>query len=174
MKLSRFRAIYNGMNSVAQKVYDAVPMSDYWHHNKITQELKRLGKQMDPAAVQGCLGYMLSMGLVKKNKDGEFIRTAITMSNQSVDETPPTNPTNEEITMATNPDVPKPPVPAPVSVFDILAALLKRCDSIADQIDDLKVDIEKAALQAQAEHEQNAGAAQKLQQFKQLFAALKD
>lgn len=178
MKLSRFKAIYNGLNGTAKKVYEAVPISSHWSQHKIMRELERLGKHLEPKAVQGCLGYMVSVGIVEENRERDFMRTPIKLSSSEPDDTPYTEPTEEEIKMAVNPQIPAPPPQANNTsnspVFTTLSKLGERAQKIADMLDDLKEDIEKLALQAQADHEANAEQLAKFQQFKQLMALMKE
>lgn len=175
MKLSRFKAIYNGMNGTAKKVYEAVPINSHWSQHKIMKELERLGKHMEPQAVQGCLGYMVSVGIVEQNKERDFKRTPIKMASPEPDDTPYIEPSKEDTQMATNP--PSPLIPAPPSsnpTFDLLLSLASRAQSIADMADDLKEDIEKAALQVQMSHENTSKELEKLKKFKELMALMKE
>lgn len=171
MKLSRFQGIYNGMNSLAKKVYDAVPIENAWSMHKIVRELQRMKTPMEVSQVQGCLKYMLSMGIIKKDGEGDYIRTELKIANNNepdeyVNEEPPTK---ELIQMATEPNK------APSTendVFNLLASLAQRAQDISDQADHLKEDIEKAALTVQTEFDKNSAELGKLRQLKALLAGL--
>ena len=173
MKLSRFQPIYNGLNGVAKRVYEAVPISAPWSTHKIISELERKGSHMDFKAVQGCLGYMLSVGIIERNKDGDYIRTAIKIATTAPDTTTVTPPpTQEETLMATTPST-NTPVTQP-TVFDMLAKLAQRAQEISDSADELKQDIEMAALHVQADMEKNTVELSKLRQLKALLGSLNE
>lgn len=173
MKLSRFQPIFNGLNGVAKRVYEAVPISAPWSTHKIMRELERKGSHMDLKAVQGCLGYMLSVGIVERDKEGDYIRTAIKIASQAAEApvtTPP--PTQEEIVMATEP-AKGVPVTQP-TVFDMLAKLADRAQHLSDSAEELKEDIEKVALHAQSEQDKHGVELTKLRQLKALLGSLND
>lgn len=182
MKLSRFQSIFNGLNGVAKRVYEAVPISSSWSTYKIMDELQRSGSHMDLKAIQGCLGYMLNMGIIERDKDGEYIRTPLKMT-RTPDEpltTPP--PTEEETMMATAPIILKNKDKAPVPVtpaaepttFDILARLAQRAQDLSDAAEQLREDIEKTAFHVQSEQDKHGSELTKLRQLKALLGSLND
>lgn len=174
MKLSRFQEIYNGMNGTAKKVYDAIPMKDHWSVHKIMCELKRKGSIISSKGVNGCLGYMLSAGIIEQNKDGDYIRTAMKIACNTPDEpTPVRAATKEQITMATTPET------TPANAFDILSGLASRARALAQRASDLEDDaakladdMEHAALTLAESTERETKELGKLRQLKQLLGSL--
>lgn len=70
MSQARFKQIMSGMNSAAQKVYDAVPCEDPINSNHITTLLRNQGVGLAPNIVLGCLNTLKNAGLVSETREG--------------------------------------------------------------------------------------------------------
>lgn len=66
MKAERAAAKLQGQTSLAQKVYDAVPILEAWSTYQIHAELRRQGSHMDRTVLDGCLGQLVASKLIKR------------------------------------------------------------------------------------------------------------
>ena len=68
----------NGQTSVAQKVFQFVPIQDAWSVSEISAELSRsTGSRIDFRVVSGCLGALKSAKLVHEPEPGKFKRNDV-------------------------------------------------------------------------------------------------
>lgn len=137
-----------GQTSIAQKVFQFVPVGEAWTPQQIAQALHRTtGSRIDPQILKGCLMTMVDAGLLKHRHNAEFQRIPAT--------------DKELQPMST----PKPPEAKkePASAIDLLAGIAKSLRSIAGEI-------ETAAL---AIEEGQAKSTEEVQKLRQLQALLK-
>ena len=178
---SRQASLFNGLNSVAKKVYNVVPINEAWTIQQILSELHRNSQPMTVSVVHGCLGNMAANGLVREQPKGEFRREAVRPPAPPETECkkptwpsakPTTStPTAMEIAMATVTTVKPVKTVEPVSPIDRLGALAARVTAMANDLKALASDIADTALDVQSELENNA---HDLTRLKQLQALLKD
>lgn len=65
MKKSKFNGIYNGLSSVAKKIYEAIPIQDEWDLTKVIAETKRVFPSIgDHKMIMGCVNTLVRSGLV--------------------------------------------------------------------------------------------------------------
>jgi hypothetical protein len=76
MNVARQALLYDGLTSVAQRVYEATPIKEYWSANQVLQELHRQGRSMTLNEVTGCLNSLKNRKLVRETKAG-FCRTHV-------------------------------------------------------------------------------------------------
>lgn len=172
IKLSRQQSLYRGMNSAAKKVYDVVPMQEWWTIGKIMKELERQGSVQQHKGVNGCLGYMLSVGLVDKNKTDEFQRVPVKIATVMPDDPPlAPPPTKEQIEMAT---IPENGTLNPLAILSVLGQrardIAQRASDLEDDALKLSNDIETAALEASVSMDKDAKELTQLRQLKALLA----
>lgn len=63
-----------GLSGIAAKVFEVVPIAEWWTHLQISVELKRLNINHDFRVVGGCLSSMLDQGLLRKDDLGRWQR----------------------------------------------------------------------------------------------------
>lgn len=175
MSQARFNAIYSGQTAIAKKVYDAVPIADTWSIPQIIGELERTGFRHEYRSVAGCLATLLNAGLVQDTGKGRFCREPIREK----------TPTPKEESMK---PAPVPPVAvsiAPVSLaslaaqsapskspIDRLGELAARVTAMAISLKDLAAEISDAAIDAEAQFEQNETAMAKVKQLQSILKSL--
>jgi len=141
-----------GQTSLAQKVYQYVPIQEPWTAADIARAMVRAsGSQMDGRTLLGCLGCLKDSGLVREVSSSRFQRTAVSQ---------PTEKPKEVMPAPQKPEV-KPAAPA--SAIDLLAGIAKSMRALAGEI-------ETAAL---AIEEGQAKAGEEVQKLRQLQALLK-
>ena len=78
MNAAKAATALKSMTSVAQKVYEAVPVQEHWSAGQIRNEAMRLhGTAPDLHVLQGCLGALENADLVRKTGQGTYIRTPV-------------------------------------------------------------------------------------------------
>lgn len=77
MNKKRHQALVQGLNGVAQKVYEAVPIDDEWDVKQIAMELYRQSHRIEIATIEGCVRRMVASGLVQERSVGHFSRVVV-------------------------------------------------------------------------------------------------
>lgn len=85
LSAAKFNRIMSGANAQMLKVYDAVPIAEYWSVKNIDAALRRQGRNMDHAAVAGLLDSLKRIGMIVE-RSGEFIRTEVKEPNVNIPE----------------------------------------------------------------------------------------
>lgn len=90
MQRDRLNMAEAGLNAMASKVLDAVPISEPWPVHKILGEMRRLGITSNPnhSVVLGCLSTLRGHGLIREPERGMFVRTPQKLEVVSVNPTP--------------------------------------------------------------------------------------
>lgn len=148
MTPNRFARLTQGLNGVARKVLEAVPIQEAWTAAQINTELHRVGARMDHHTLEGCLERLRRTKLVSEPAPGAFTRVPVRISDR-----PDPDELDEEDIVA-NPTTP----------FDKLAQLTQQMRDLAKALEDVALEI-----QAEIEREQN-----KTAKLRQLQAALKE
>lgn len=166
MNHARFSAIYSGLTSVAKKVYEAVPIAEYWPAAKIIYEMDRLNIHVDHSVVRGCLRSLKEAGLIMEvNKQGEFKRVPVRMPASKTK-------TVEEEEMNNKNTAPATCHPKKTTPMDALGELAQRAVRMADMLKDLASDISDAAVEIQAQLEAGDEDVQKLRQLQTLLKGI--
>jgi hypothetical protein len=74
MNVTKLARLESGLNSMAKKVLDVVPLQEPWSKDQIASELRRIGSSADRTVVEGCLNTLCERGVVKEPTRGYFIR----------------------------------------------------------------------------------------------------
>lgn len=176
MNQARFNSVYNGLTSIAKKVYEAVPISEPWDTKKIVSEIHRCGTNPDPSIIAGCLNSLIAAGLVHEPSAKMFVRVAVKQKpvrEAATSQEPPYQhqATNETApTVTTKPTAAKPTAKAPDTI-EKMSALAARVNQMMVQLKELASDIETTALEIEeqmAEREKDMG------KLRQLQALLRD
>lgn len=157
MNANKMARIESGLNSMAKKVLDAVPIQQAWTREQIAGELHRTGCGAGRDVVEGCLATLKDRGAIKEPRHGHY---------QRITARPPTA-ANDPMTSAS--DLPVATAAAPraddtLSRLANLGALLRRA---ADECDAIALDVEERVKDAGKD-----GA--KLRQLQALLKGLED
>lgn len=150
MTPGRFAQLARGLNGVARKVLEAVPIQESWTAAQINTELHRVGARMDHSTLEGCLERLRRIKLVSEPSPGMFTRVQVRVSTRP----DPDDEFDEEDTVTNLTTTP----------FDKLAQLTQQMRDLAKALEDVALEI-----QAEIEREQN-----KTAKLRQLQAALKE
>lgn len=153
---AKIARLESGLNGIARKVLEAVPVLSPWTKDQIHGELRRQGTGCDRSHVDGCLDNLRGRGLIKEPARGQFIR--ITGKT--------TSPQPEEDTVSIQAPAARLPTPAETPKKDPLARLAAASQLLRQAADE----IDAAALEAA---EQVQTAAKDTEKFRQLQALLK-
>ena len=173
MNKSRFDSIYEGLSTVAKKVYEAVPINDGWTPREIQLELSRTGAGVtrDIHVFKGCIESLVRSGIVSESRDGKLRRVKV--AKPDVDERPPIESFQRQIQetpMAKQDTKPLTIVPKKLTPIERLAGLSARCSKLMEELRALASDIETAAIEID---EQTAAAEEGAKKLAQLQALLK-
>jgi hypothetical protein len=174
MSQARFNSVYSGLTAIAKKVYEAVPIAETWSIPQIIGELERTGFRHEYRSVAGCLATLLNAGLVQETSKGKFCREPIREKTIA--------PKEEAMKAAPVPAVavsPAPAVRAAVAVpapqkspIDRLGELAARVAAMAGSLKELASDISDAAIDVEAQVEQNEAAMAKVKQLQSILKSL--
>ena len=144
-----------GQSSVARKVFEHVPISEYWASAQVARELNRAtGSVMDLRVLTGCLMTLRDAGLVRMTASGGFRREPVALPFVPTTKSEPMKPTNP----AAQPS-------REVSAIDLLAGIAKSLRAVA-------LEIETAAIAIEESRAKDAGELQKLRQLQALLKGL--
>jgi hypothetical protein len=167
MNNARLKEAERSLTGVAVRVLEATPKTEAWPVGQITGELRRLGHNIGPDVVLGCLDTMLKSGIVREPKPRNFVRV---------------NP-KEKIELAVVATAAEPPkqadqvpapkaaqqAPGPISAPSDRETLTKLADlstklrasaqyllGFADSIDDVAIEVEERIQKINADSEKLA------------------
>ena len=149
-----------GQTTVAQKIFQFVPVAEEWTAMQVSQALHRAtGSRVDPKVLTGCLMTMAEAGLVRATNRGLFQRAAV--SQPAPTPITPAIKKAEPMTAKTI-EIAK---PATASALDLLAGIAKK-------LGDIKQELETAALAIEEGQTKNSQEAKELAQMKAQLKAL--
>lgn len=157
---AKLEAAFHGLNGMARKVYDAIPLSEPWTIMQITGELHRTGGRYGADVVRACLTTIVDAGLAKETREG-FRR---------VDYTQPLR----LATTQPNPEEAMPEAPAPKR-DDPLTAIAQHAQDLRNQARHLVAiadALDGVALDVTATIERSSADSRQLQQLRALLAGL--
>ena len=142
MSSKRARQIEDGLTGISRKVFEAVPKSDAWATSTIVGEMKRVagGGTYDLSMVTGCLEGLKNSGLVREPKRGTWIRSPVR-------EVEPADGFGDGALLSDEPT----PARAPARPLDRLAAVAAHLRDLANDIEDIAIEIEQESQQATAQ-----------------------
>lgn len=176
MNQARFNSVYNGLTSIAKKVYEAVPISEPWDTKKIVSEIHRCGTNPDPSIIAGCLNSLIAAGLVHEPSAKMFVRVPVkakpTREAPADQENPRPAPVTNEIPATVTTKQPQAKQSEqPTDILEKMSALAGRVNHVRAYLDQLASDIETTALEIE---EQMAQREKDMAKLRQLQALLKD
>lgn len=169
MTPSRASQLEQGLNGMARKIYDAIPVKDPWPAGQIIAELKRsIGTAPDLRVLQGTLAHLVELGLVKPQGDS-FLRVVPRASVRRLEPVSAPQP---------GPRDPDPPAPAgkpSSSTRDAITAIsevsakvrnvIALLSRLAEELDDVAVEIEE-------HHQATSHDAEQLRKLRELLRAV--
>jgi hypothetical protein len=160
MNHGHFQALYNGLSSIAQRIYDTVPISETWTRNKIMTELGRNGSCPDHRTVTAILHLLDEQGLIRANfhSDG-FMRVPVRAK-------PGPKPKQQEE------EVLKAPLPFPSGSKEQTKAPLEQLMTLGKQVRALADQIDNVVLVVMEDVENTRQESDKLRQLHQLLKEL--
>lgn len=139
MNANKMARIESGLNTMAVKVLEAVPLQEAWNKAQIVGELHRTGCGAGRDVVDGCLTTLKDRGAIKEPKPGHYQRVAVRQPVSANDPAP-------VATVHTlQPAAPAPSSDDTLSRFANLGALLRRA---ADECDSLALEVEERVKDA--------------------------
>lgn len=164
----RQQSILRGMPSVAQKVFEFVPIQESWTTKQIVAQVKATTKaQIDSRTADNCLARLRDAGLVREVTRGEFRRVRLTTSCASAD----TGDEEEPDTRALVSEAPG-KRDSSASPIDLLSGIANRLTATVESIREIAVEIETAALVIEERQAANGREADKLRQLQALLKTL--
>lgn len=119
----------SGQTTIAQKIFQYVPVAEEWTPPQIGQAMTRAcGSRTDPATIVACLRALVDAGLARATNRGTFQRVPV-----SQPAAPQPQKQEKEIKVMTAPT--QPATKAATSAIDLLAGLAQKLRSVANDID---------------------------------------
>lgn len=167
MKHSKFKSIYNGLSSVAKKVYEAIPIQDAWDLKAIIAEMKRIFPSMgDQNVIKGCVNTLVQSGLVEEPKNGHFKRAVVDPEESS---RPDPNLDKYFVAQKEAPPWENLPDATPLEKINGLQKIAARISQDVKQLSDA---IETVAIEVEDQFSQRDAESQKLKQLQALLKSL--
>lgn len=157
---TRFNSVVNGLNSIARKVFDVVPIESYWGVSRIQQELFRTGSNQTKSIVEGSLKALVGNGLIIES-NGLFSRVKITKREQKAVPDKKTIQKEEKImeTVKSNP-------------FDAVREIAIKFMDAAKQINNLATEIDARLTDVEKHIAENDLDTAKLKQLQSILKSL--
>ena len=133
----RFKSAFNGLTSVAKKVYEVIPETTYWSPDRIASEIFRTGVKIDSSVLHGCLRSMEKSGVLIEAEGGLYSREKVAKAalKQLIEKKP-----QEKQAM---PEENKSPIQKLRELAIELLDLGKAANTLAAKIDSSAEDVEK-------------------------------
>ena len=149
-----------GQTSLAQKIFQYVPIHEDWTIAQVAQAMHRaVGARTDPKTLGGCLLTMADAGLVRATNRGTFQRIPVSAPIK----TAPTPAIKKEPVMTEK--TTKTTASIEVSAIDLLAGITQKLREVTQEL-------EVAALAIEESNAKNAADVAKLHQLQALLKGL--
>lgn len=168
MNAKKFESTYQGLTSVARKVFDVTPIAEPWPINKIVSELARTGSNQDHRVVLGAIRDLCGRKLVHEVSIGMYQRIKIEQKPKPVEAKPMAEPkpiaeakpkTADVLTIKATQKKKGP--------MELLADLASKARQFAEELDNAALEIEQEFQNSEAKSEQ-------LKQLKSLLKGIAD
>ena len=141
MNEGRYKSVIKGLSSIARKVYESVPVQEEWTAIQVLNDMNRRtgsASAIDKKVLLGCLNTLVKSGVVKElPASGAFKRVQVVEEKSKPNEKP-----------QQKKDVPMTEKKSPEKANDLgpldrIAGLTAKLRSLADEIDDELLNVEK-------------------------------
>lgn len=167
MKESRQRQLLEGQSSVARKVFEGVPIQEYWAEDEILRHLKLTSTGASPHTVRACLGELKDAGLIREPLKNHFQRAIVNIK--------PPKPEASEAVMNNGTQKSGQPK-AEITPMDQLATVGTELTLLATEFGErlraMALRIEEVALSVESQRESDAAAMAKVRQFQGLLKSI--
>lgn len=137
MQHARAMNILDGQTNLAQKVFVAVPMQEFWSVQQISAEMFRLeSHNLSKGEITGCLRTLVDAGLVNETASQTFRSTV--KPPKAIEVTAPT----------------KKVQPAKLSLMDQLFGLATDLRAVAEKVEAVAMEVDSAIVDAGKGNEQ--------------------
>ena len=141
MNEGRYKSVINGLSSIARKVYESVPVQEEWTAIQVLNDMNRRtgsASAIDKKALLGCLNTLVKSGVVKElPASGAFKRVQVVEEKSKPNEKPQQK---KDVPMTEKKSPEKANYLGPL---DRIAGLTAKLRSLADEIDDELLNVEK-------------------------------
>ena len=158
---SRLESLERGLNGTAQKVLAEMPDGQPIAATELLNSLRTKGVNIVLSAVSGCLNHFREVGLAKEVEDGRFVRVnkkaRVVLVPPAVGASvvpPETEPTRKQ------------------TAIEIVAALAKRANDLAECLRSLAIDIEAVAVEVDEQVKDAGRGSEKLRQLQALLKSI--
>lgn len=169
MNERKARQLTEGLNGVATKVLDAVPIETPWALTQIHGELARLGSHIETRVILGVLGHLCEVGLVREGAPGRWSRVQV-RAKATLPSAEPEEPKQPIASVTALPTARA----ADMAVLDRLAELASKARAAAATLLKVADEMDAAALEAQSQMDASARDVQAVRQLKALLNSVGD
>jgi len=160
MNEAKLARLESGLNGIAKKVLEAVPIQSPWTKDQIAAELRRAGCGAERNVIDGCLDTLRGRGVISEPVRGQFVRTTAKPKTEQPD-----------IKIVHSIATPKEPMQAPKKQektndeLSRLAMIAKSLRQTAEEIESIALDVEERIQSAEKDTAD-------LRQFKDILKSL--
>lgn len=163
MTPARQESLVQGLNGVARKVFDCVPVAEQWTAFQVMGAMRnQTGSTPDSRIVAGCLTKLVDSGLIKKRGRDAYQRCAVEQKQKPQEQ--------KMIVPATKP-APQAVAKPSASPLDLIGELASDIAAAGESLKRLAKRAEEVALMVEQDREANASA---MEGYRRLKAVLKD
>lgn len=140
MNSGRYKSIMNGLSSMAKKVYESVPIVDYWTVHQVVSDMKRKYgalASIDKDAVLGCLNTLVESKVVHESENRTFKRVPVIEEKKKPKEIIKDEKMDAVIKNKHGEE------PTNLGPLDRIAGITSKLRELADAIDDELLNVEK-------------------------------
>lgn len=177
MNEARFQAVYEGQTALARKVYDALPLEEFWTPGQVVTEIRRKGLSVtgDTRALEWALSQLQSAHLIVKAGRDTYRRAEIV--NPVVKESPKMAAAPTPVIADTTKPAPAAPAqlktaPTKAPAYDRLIDLARDAAELSQRLAGLARDIDDALLDLDQELEAGREEVARVRQISALLKAM--
>lgn len=166
MTPARQESLVQGLNGVAKKVYECVPIAETWRAFQVMAAMRHLtGSTPDAQIVSGCLTKLVDAGLIKKTGRDAYQRRAVEQKQK---------PQEQKMTVVAAMTAPQVEAKPAASPLDLIGELANDIASAGESLKRLAKRAEDVALMVEQDREANAKAMAGYRQLKALLKGLQE
>lgn len=164
MNKTRFKTVFDGLNSAAQKVYLTIPEDAYWGQTRIINELVKNGIRLSTDNIAGCLHHLVETGLLIAGSGGTYARERIKEDAPKLALAAPKTVEPALLVAAT--------ACAPTTATDKLLAISIRLNDLANAVKAVSSDVDSVIEDVERTITEGSAEAEKLQQLRSLLKSI--
>ena len=162
MNQNRVAAILRGQTAVARKVYECVPIEEWWDLHAVLNEVLRLKYSIQPRVLSGCLSTLCDAGLIRCDQN-RFQRVRVSEKVYEIPTLSDFADTSLKVKKETK---------EKIMAIDRLTVVIDKAKKLSADFQAFAGELETLAIELDDEMSANVKAAEKLTQLQTLLKGL--